>query len=279
MLRQIVGFSAEELTYQIACMGYRLSTQKRHPTSFLVNGSPKTGTTWMVKMLSSLPGYTDVGNFERQVERYHQVAPGQIIHGHDSYSDKLKELLATMNIGIVFMVRDPRDQLTSRMFHIKRSRGHPWQQRFQAMDDDTALMRCIEGDATKADDLLPDMAAQVDYTLRWLDSDAPLVAVRYEHLHADPAGELAKVFSFLNVKAGPRLVHSIVTRNRFERSSVGRRVWQAARKPGEQDATSHARKGIVGDWKNYLNAAHIAKIKELLGQRLIDLGYEQDLDW
>ena len=74
-------------------------------------------------------------------------------------------------------------------------------------------------------------------------------------------------------------MHSIATRNRFERSSAGRRVWQAARKPGEQDATSHARKGIVGDWKNYLNAAHIAKIKELPGQRLIELGYEQDLDW
>ena len=41
------------------------------------------------------------------------------------------------------MYRDPRDQAVSRMFHIRRDKGHAWYQRFNHMSNDQALMACI----------------------------------------------------------------------------------------------------------------------------------------
>jgi hypothetical protein len=70
-----------------------------------------------------------------------------------------------------------------------------------------------------------------------------------------------------------------VSRNRFERLTVGRKFWQRARKQGEADPNSHFRKGIEGDWKNHLKPDHIARLKEVAGDKLIELGYEKDFNW
>ena len=42
---------------------------------------------------------------------------------------------------------------------------------------------------------------------------------------------------------------------------------------------SQFRKGIIGDWKNHFTEEHKRVCKELLGEFLIEEGYEKDLDW
>jgi len=37
--------------------------------------------------------------------------------------------------------------------------------------------------------------------------------------------------------------------------------------------------GRTGGWRERFTAEHIAAFKRVSGQQLIDLGYEQDLDW
>jgi hypothetical protein len=39
------------------------------------------------------------------------------------------------------------------------------------------------------------------------------------------------------------------------------------------------RKGIVGDWRNHFTPKVKERAKELIGEALIELGYEKDLDW
>jgi len=39
------------------------------------------------------------------------------------------------------------------------------------------------------------------------------------------------------------------------------------------------RKGITGEWRNYLAQEHITMIKERYGDLLIKLGYEKDNNW
>jgi hypothetical protein len=39
------------------------------------------------------------------------------------------------------------------------------------------------------------------------------------------------------------------------------------------------RKGTIGSWQNHFSAEHKRVFKELAGNLLIDLGYEQDHDW
>lgn len=275
MLGRLINVAGEELKYNFVYLRQQMAEAGQNRAKVLVNGSPKSGTTWMLKMVASLPGYEIVGNFDRDISRYHSVQPGDVIHGHDWYTPELAGILTQNGIKVILMVRDPRDQLISRMFHVKRSPKHVWHDRIQSMSLDEALTVCIEGR-----DGLPGTNTMIHLAQSWLDSDAKVLCVKYEELLADSVLHFAQALRYIGIhKNVDTLADVIVDRNRFERLSMGRRIWQNGRKPGEENANSHFRKGITGDWKNYMKPAHIELFKEVAGQQLIDLGYETDLNW
>lgn len=275
MLGRLITVAGEEFKYNWVYYRHQLSASDTQKAKVLVNGSPKTGTTWMYKMIASLPGYLHVGNFNGNLDAYNTVIPGYVVHGHDVYSDKLKGILDQNGIRTILMIRDPRDQLVSRMFHVKRSTNHPWHGRIQDLSLDDLLMLCIEG----RDDF-PGTDSMTNLTLGWLNENSGALAVRYEELLANPVMHFTKVLRHIGIsKNVESLANVIVERNRFERMSMGKRIWENGRKPGEENNNSHFRKGIVGDWKNHLKPAHVARLKEVAGQQLIDLGYEKDNDW
>ncbi|MCP5100313.1 MAG: sulfotransferase domain-containing protein [Chloroflexi bacterium] len=275
MLGRIINVTGEELKYNFVYLRHQMATGANQRAKVLVNGSPKSGTTWMLKMIASQPGYQTVGNFDRDIERYHSVQPGDVVHGHDWYSSELKEILEGETIKVILMLRDPRDQLISRMFHVKRSPKHMWHDRIQSMSEEEALMVCIEGREG-----LPGTDKMITLTQTWLNNNAEAICIKYEELLANPVVNFSKVLRYIGVEKNVEsLAGVIVDRNRFERLSMGRRIWQSGRKPGEENSKSHFRKGITGDWKNYMKPAHIARFKEIAGQQLIELGYEKDMNW
>lgn len=275
MLGRIINVAGEELKYNFVYLKHQLATGSQHRAKVLINGSPKTGTTWMLKMVASLPGYERVGNFDREIEKYHTVQPGDVVHGHDWYTPELKKILEGEAIKVILMVRDPRDQLISRMFHVKRSPRHSWHERVQQMDEDAALMLCIEGGEG-----LPGTDKMIALTQTWLQNNGQALCMKYEALLADPVPNFAQVLRYIGLeKDVDALAETIVERNRFERLAMGKRIWQSARKPGEANSNSHFRKGISGDWKNYMKPQHIERFKEVAGAQLIELGYEKDLNW
>lgn len=277
MLKNILTIGLEELAYYFHSFRYKITNDRKHSNSrILVNGSPKTGTIWMLNMITSMPGYrrTRGFNFGGDLKRYHDVLVGEVVHGHDRFTPQLWQILQSKSFKVILMVRDPRDQTVSRMFHIRRDANHAWHQRMQSMGDDDALMACIEG---RSD--LPGTINMLAITNSWLNESNKALCIKYEDLLADPAGHLHKVLHYIGVPTNDKLIWAIVVRNSFERLSVGRRIWEPARKPGQQNPSSHFRKGIVGDWKNYFKTPHIQRYKEIAGQLLIDLGYEKDLSW
>jgi hypothetical protein len=173
------------------------------------------------------------------------------------------------------MMRDPRDQTISRLFHIRRDPTHAWHQRFQDMSNDQALMACIEGRA----DRLPGTIDMINMTRSWLYQEGKALCVKYESLKSNPEEELKRVLRYLKLEDDDSLIRAIVDRNRFERLSVGRKFWKVAREPGQEDIRSHVRKGVIGDWRNYFRETHIQCYKELAGDALIELGYEKDSNW
>lgn len=239
--------------------------------SVLVNGTPKTGTTWMAMLLCSLPGYRSAGNFQGEIDGYRSVGSGQIIHGHDCFTPELAKILAQQGIGVVVMLRDPRDQVVSRMYHIRRDRSHRWRERLTAMDDDQALMTLIEGRPG-----LENVREQYEISLSWLVSDVDVCCVRYEDLASDPVPVFTRVLHHLGIEASPDQVAESVRRNRFARLTAGRRFWHRGRQPGEEDVSSHFRKGITGDWRNHFLPAHVQRFDEIAHDLLVGLGYEQE---
>jgi hypothetical protein len=69
----------------------------------------------------------------------------------------------------------------------------------------------------------------------------------------------------------PAALEKAVVANRFET------VFK--RKLGEEDASSHGRKGAPGDWRNHFTPALAREFHELYGDLLAATGYEADGTW
>ncbi len=274
-MKRLIDLFREEIIYSAKSFQYLfLNNGSNKKQKVLVNGSPKTGTTWMLKLVNSIPGYHGLGNFHGEIEKYRTIEPGEVVHGHDWYTTELAQILKDKNIKVVLMMRDPRDQLISRVFHIRRDENHIWHEQLKESSLDEAIELCIEGREG-----LPGTRTMVELTQSWFNSEIETIVVRYEKLIFDPEIQFRSVLEYLKMNLSDGLISAIIKRNQFERLSTGRKIWDKSRRRGQADPSSHFRKGIVGDWKNYLNESQKNLFKEVAGDKLIELGYENDQNW
>ncbi|MGF1472182.1 MAG: sulfotransferase [Rubrobacteraceae bacterium] len=95
--------------------------------------------------------------------------------------------------------------------------------------------------------------------------------VRYEDLLERPEKELSRLFRFLGASDDEAIVRQCIERNRFEK--------RAQRAAGQEDSSSFLRKGVAGDWKSVFTERDRQVFKEFAGDLLVELGYEESLDW
>jgi len=95
--------------------------------------------------------------------------------------------------------------------------------------------------------------------------------VRYEDLLERPTEEVRRLLEFLGADASEEAAKRCVEIAGFERKSD--------RERGQEDSSSRYRKGVVGDWKNVFTEENKHIFKEIAGDLLIELGYEEDGSW
>lgn len=93
--------------------------------------------------------------------------------------------------------------------------------------------------------------------------------IRYEAMSADPLGAFARILRHLGADAAPETVEACVAAASFEKLAKGRAQ-------GEEDAKSFFRKGTVDDWKNHMTAAQVQRFNARSGGLLEELGYYED---
>ena len=165
---------------------------------------------------------------------------------------------------IIHVIRDPRDVIVSRFFHEMRTRP-------DYMKDNYNLS------PSKKPESLPDeyvvtSLQQYNDSISQIRNDKLLFPasqyceVHYEDMHKDPSTQLSSLFRFLNVSNNDKITADCIEAGDFKRFSGGR-------KRGEEDTSSFFRKGIVGDWQNYLTPNQISAVKQSESSLLSDLGY------
>lgn len=171
--------------------------------------------------------------------------------------------------AIVQLIRDGRDVLTSGVFDwIARSSGPKERHDFFVHERKGArLDRFFQDDEIEA------------WTILWTQPIAAMSAsggvdldIRYEEMKLDQSGVLRGLFGLLRVDDSSEIADECVRESTFEKMSGGRAAGQAI-------ATAKARKGVVGDWRNYFTRQDGELFHELAGDRLIELGYEKDRSW
>lgn len=271
-------------------------------------GHHKGATTWIINILKQV--CFDLGlkhavasnsnKFQQDLSRFiDQNKIGFLFYVNADY----RYVSSLSNFKGFHVVRDPRDVIVSGYFSHRYSHStENWEK--------LILHRAQLEKASKEEGLLLEM----EFSRQFLEEmyhwnyDLPnVLELRMENIIQNPYESFINIFQFLEIiddsrsntqkclkyflsKAVVRTFNKytsfqltcdrilmsrlleIVYINRFTHKSQGRRL-------GEEDITSHYRKGVPGDWKNHFNSEHVQFFKANYNDLLLKLGYESCLNW
>lgn len=181
------------------------------------------------------------------------------------------------NVPAFHVIRDPRDIVVSAYFSHRYSHSTKKWDKLIGHREQLKQATLEEGLMLELEFSRQNLQA----IGRWDYSLPNVLEIKMEDLTRDPERYFFEIFKHLDLlseskkqdgKVTGKQLSKIIQKNRFEKKSRGRL-------PGEEDVTSHYRKGISGDWKNYFSREHIRFFKENYNDVLLKLGYESDPDW
>lgn len=245
-----------------------------------VAGLPKSGTTWLERMLSSYPGFHDVlipnatshelatgGSHDYELpsetlSRFENMLVVAKMHIHGSPHNV--QVLRRAGVKYVVLYRDLRDVAVSHVFYVRQTPWHPEHPLYSKLSVEAGLGLFARRT----------LAPFADWVRSWhenADSDRSLF-IRYEDMLADTRAVMTQVAEHFQLDSSDETIASIVHTHSFDRLSGGRT-------PGQMESQSFFRKGVSGDWMTYYTPELRAAYKNEIGTFLIDFGYERDLSW
>jgi hypothetical protein len=234
----------------------------------------KVGSTWLFNLLRDLGGFegpalppalNDTGTLLLETGESSDFLGSQT--GKKIFKSHSFPIPAEKRGGAKFIsvYRDPRDVVISGTFYLAnldKARGG-WGDELRHLSDKEKIRHFIATGGWC-----------IDRLKAWFN-DGATCQVKYEQLLADTRGEVERVVNFLGIRASDKRISEIIEKNSFQKKS--------GRKTGEEDRSSFFRKGISGDWKNYFDEELKQHFKTALNGRwnelLVEMGYEQQLDW
>jgi hypothetical protein len=257
--------------------GYRLHADRYPQKVLFVAGLPKSGTTWLERMLASYPGFHDLmipdvaahemasgGSHDYDLpedifRRFDRMLVLTKMHVHGSAHNA--RLLADAGVRCVILFRDLRDVAVSYCFYVQRTVWHPDHPAYRGLEIEAALR--VFGER-----LLPEYAAWV---LSWeqnRDPDRSLI-VRYEDMLADTRAAMKSVAALYELDDSDETIGRIVDQHSFAR----------LKKEEGPARAGFFRKGVSGDWVNHFTPELRCLYKEAIGGFLVRHGYEESHDW
>ena len=250
--------------------GFRLYGD-RYPNRYLfVAGLPKSGTSWVERMLANYPGYSLVSHPELTETEYERSGthgfelPSDFfsrlgkalcvvkIHCHGSENNR--RVLERSKVPYVVLYRDLRDAAVSHVFYVKRTPWHPEYPTYRDLDVKAGLSHF-------ARTLLPEWRDWIKSWKNWSDPCAG-IEMRYEEILADAHAGMKRLAEFYGLPFEP--VEAIVDANSFERLKT---------------QGTFFRKGIAGDWVTHFDIELKHAFKREIGRELVEWGYETSDDW
>jgi hypothetical protein len=226
----------------------------------------KAGSTWIDRLLRELFG-------KRVSPRMYQLPERFTFDRFQVYSaifitrEKFLSYPELADIRRFIVFRDLRDTLISQYFSMRDT--HELDPGGIVKERRDILRACsfqegLEYLLEKA------LTVQAGIQRSWVNSGETVL--RYEDLIQDDLAIFTRLFlSDWKLDLDAKKLEKAVIASRFE--SVYRR------KLGEEDASSHGRKGQPGDWRNHFSRDFARRFHEKYGDLLVAYGYEKDAAW
>ena len=248
-------------------------------------GMPMSATTKVKNMCGMIPGY-----FTRYSPIPHDIAVKQDITksafryiprwSYTLFKTHLNPSLNNLDIikkndvkKIVVTYRDLRDVALARyhrLIKFPKIKGDPHYSEYNLMDKSEAIDHSINVVAS-------------DY-IKWIngwqsiskkDRDF-ILFIKFEDLINNPKNEFKKILNFYEINLNEKLINHICKSTEGKKDMVTN-LKNATVLPWA--LSSNFRSGKIGNWKNEFTKENLINAKKLLGKSLIDLKYENDLNW
>ena len=261
-------------------IGYK-AFGNRYPQPILfIAGLPKSGSTWIEKMVSSYDGYHEYllpaiakhelatggsHDFEMPIDMFEHLQHALVLtkmHCHGSINNV--NVLEKSDINYVVLHRDLRDVAVSYHYYVQNTPWHP-EHKFHVQ---TTVQ---DGLHVFANRMLP---SYVPWVESWAINANPerSIQIKYEEMLENPIKGMTQIATLFELDNSIDTIEAIVDAHSFKKMSGGRTR-------GESSTTAFARKGVSGDWVNHFTP----KLREAYGKQLseflIKYGYERDDAW
>lgn len=292
-LKDIVRLHGRDLVFATKYWQDKLLNQLRgqSPKSFVIcNSYPKSGTHLLYQILYSIPGLQKwddivsvqalcgIMNAPSHIRWKVGSAPNDsIIRSHLMHCDEILEALREFSCKILFIYRDLRDVAVSHARWVtKEDRIFLHDIYTQSANFDDQLMRSIRGvpvgTPLGSNVSQPDIGADFARWQGWI-TDPDVCAVKFENLVGERGGGseekrlyiVEKILDHLEVNLSPQQI-----KLRFSSNAMN---------PEESHTFKKGGKGSIGGWKTKFKESHKEAFKKVAGQTLIELEYEQDINW
>ena len=200
---------------------------------------------------------------EEVVGHLRRLRAGEIRWGYLPGRPEYVGALLEGNRVAYFLMRDPRDKVISHILYaLEIHKGHAMRRYYAELPDmETRIERTIRG----VPGMVQDIRSSYESYLAWLDQPRTLT-VSFEDLVRDREATLLRMLAHVEA-AGVEL-----QTDRQEALAVLNRRMAPGRSPTY-------RAGRPGNWQQYFTEANKRSFKEVTGDLLVRLGYEQGSEW
>lgn len=252
---------------------------------FFANSFPKSGTHLLTQVLQGFSrigpvvdsGLPAIVTFEGESGQprppqtilmdLQRLLPGDLAYGHLHAFPAVQDYFAQDGFVSYFILRDPRDIVVSHVHYITEmepNHVHHDYYRNVLTSFDERLRASIIG-RPEIEILFPNIYQRFEPYTGWLDHPQTLV-LRFEDFIQYRKETLNKI-----------LDHAV--RRGFPLRSGWKQAIRTLEESINPERSPTFRKGKVGGWREQFSSENKQIFKEVAGDLLIQLGYEQDHDW
>ncbi|WP_263785474.1 sulfotransferase domain-containing protein [Salinibacter grassmerensis] len=228
----------------------------------------RSGTVWFTRVLSTIA--RQYGLRFQEAEQAALEASTEVFLQDHSRIDRS----ALPPYRGSHMIRDPRDMVVSGYhYHLWTEEG--WAHKPREKYDGKSFREALNSVGKKRGMILEmERFCEEDLQdmLRWRYGDPAFLELKYEDVIADEASHFQNLFEHYGFHDEALKVGLDVARYYSFQNLSGRNF-------GEVEEESHLRSGRTSQWEDHFDDELKDRFKELAGNAVVQLGYEEDNDW
>lgn len=248
----------------------------------LINSFPKSGTHLLFQILEIIPNLKSYGTFlastpsiphrkrskAKICREINRTVPGELLRSHLFYDNVYVEALRNKNVVHYFIYRDPRDVAISEAFFLTYNyRWHSIHRYYRALrsDNERIAFSILGVKGASFPFYYPNIAKRFQNYQGWINRK-DVLSIQFEDLRSRHNEDLIRTLISFYCE------HSATQWNEDDLVEKSLKNINPKRSPT-------FREGKIGSWKTIFTKYHKKIMKQVAGQLLIDLGYENDFNW